>query len=232
MDSSELAEKLTAAIRKGAAADAVVLLSLEPDSAAGASAMSAAVTALYRDHRDVANMVLAAHVGATWCLGQAALQVEAGAATELMRRARAMCFNAAANCWPGWADEGAEIDDADVAAGLGLAAMCRALSQELALGPEAQGTSHWLVGALELARGDTVAARAAFAEAARAYAALGAQAPQTAMVRGYDALAAKDGVALNEALERLHGLGTDEARFFAEQIRKAGQVFDARSRAG
>lgn len=192
--------------------------------------MSAAANALYREHRDVANMILAAHIGASWCLGQAALQSEPEIATALKRRARAICFNAAANCWPGWDDEGVTIDDGHVAAGRGLAGLCLGLAEELGLGPEAQGTSHWLVGALELALGDVEAARSAFAEAEQCYASLGDDAPQTVMARGYDALAAKDGAALNEAMERLHALGTDDAQFFAEQIRKAEQVFGATSR--
>jgi hypothetical protein len=177
-------------------------------------------------------MVLAAHVGASWCLGQAALQADAGAATELKRRARAMCFNAAANCWPGWGDEGVIIDDGHVAAGLGLAAMCRALSEELDLRPEAQGTSRWLVGALELARGDVAAAQSAFADAEQAYAAMDEGSAQILMVRGYDALAAKDDASLEEALERLRALGTEDGNFFADQIAKARQVFEGRPRAG
>ena len=64
--------------------------------------------------------------------------------------------------------------------------LCQALAEELGLGPEAQGTSHWLIGALELARGDIAAARRAFAEAERNYAVLGDDAPQTLMVRSYD----------------------------------------------
>ncbi len=238
MDASELAGRLTATIREGAGAEAVALLSLEPHSEVAASAMSAAVNALYRQHRDVGNMIVAAHLGASWCLGQAALQGQSEAVTALKRRARAMCFNAAANCWPGWGDEDVTIDDGDVAAAMGLAGLCQALAEELGLGPEAQGTSHWLIGALELARGDIAAARRAFAEAERNYAVLGDDAPQTLMVRSYDALAAKRATAgsdeaaraLEAALDLLDGVGTDQARFFAEQVRKAEQVFEAHSR--
>ena len=229
MDAKDLSEKLVAKFRAGAGADAIALMSLA-DPAVAAAAISAAVNALYKAHRDVGNMVLAAHVGASWCLGQAALQAEPEAATELKRRARAICFNAAANCWPGWGDEGVVIDDAHIAAGRALASLCRELAQELGLGAEAQGTSHWLVGALELALGDVAAARAAFAAADRSYAALGEDAPQTLMIRAYDALAMSDsgGPELSDALERLDALGTEDGTFFASQIRKAEQVFEGR----
>jgi hypothetical protein len=218
-------------MRDGRAADAIVIMSQERDPDVAAMAMSAAVNALYRSGRDFGNMVLAAHLGAAWCLGQASLHPEPEAATTLKRRARAICFNAAANCWPGWGDEGVAIDDGNVAAGRTLAGLCSELAKDLGLGPEVQGTSRWLIGALELALDHVAEARTAFAEAERDYAALGEDAPQTLMIRAYDALAVKPdgaGRALVSALEQLDALGTEDGQFFASQVRKAEQVLKAR----
>jgi hypothetical protein len=54
------------------------------------------------------------------------------------------------------------------------------------------------------------------------------------MARGYGALAGKceaprsgeAGRAVKDALERLNALGSDNGRFFADQIARAGQVFN------
>jgi len=237
MDESEVAQKLAAMMHEGAAADTLVLIALQPDPAVAASAISAAVNLLYRSHRDVPNMVAAAHLGVAWCLGQASLQSDPEIAAILKKRARAMSFNAATNCWPGWGDEGVTIEDGEVEAARSLAGTCLALAHELDLGPKGVGTAHWLVGALELALGRIGAARAAFKEAQRSYGALGEEAPQTIMARGYDALAAKRGnessdetaATLEEAWERLRALGTEDGQFFADQIARAEQVLNART---
>jgi len=234
MDLGDLAEKLSAMIRENASADAMALIAAQSDPVATASAISAAVNALYSSHRDVGRMVVAAYFGVAWCLGQASLQLDPEVAASLKRRARAMSFNAAANCWPGWGDQGVTIEDGHVAAGLALAGMCRSLGQDLDLGPKEQGTANWLVGALELALGRIAAARAAFDDAQGSYAALGEEAPQTLMVQAYDALAATyggedNGQALNQALERLRALGTKDGDFFADQVEKARQELGAGS---
>jgi len=236
MDAGEIAQKLTVMLHEGAAADALVLIALQPDPAVAASAISAAVNTLYKSHRDVSNMIVAAHLGVAWCLGQASLQPDPEVAATLKKRAHAMSFNAAANCWPGWGDDGVTIEDGEVEAARSLAGTCIALAHDLDLGPKGLGTAHWLIGALELALCRVVAARAAFEKAHRSYEALGDEAPQRLMAKGYDALAAKFGetsaktvAALKKALDRLHGLGTEDGQFFAEQIARAERILSARS---
>ena len=223
--------------REGGMGDAVVLIAAQSDPASTASAISAAINALYRLHHDISNMIAAAHLGVAWCLGQASLQLDPELAATLRRSARTMSFNAAANCWPGWDDEGVTIDQLQVEAALSLAGLCRELALDLELGPKAEGTAHWLIGALELALGRFTAARAGFQEAERSYSALSKEAPQKLMAKAYDALAAKYESpksnaaigALSDALESLRASAKDEAQFFAEQITTAERVFDARS---
>ncbi|HEX3422257.1 MAG TPA: hypothetical protein VHS33_02485 [Sphingomicrobium sp.] len=237
MDSADLAEKLAATIHEGLGVDALVLVSLQPDPAAAASAISAAVNTLYKSYRDVGGMVLAAYLGVTWCLGQASLQTDAQTETALRRRAHAMSFNAAANCWPGWGDEGVTIGRAHVIAGLSLAGTCLSLSRDLELGPKAQGKAYWLVGALELALGHLGAARAAFQDAERSNVLADGEGAGALMAKAYDALAAKHeqansdeaGSALQRGLARLRSHGSEDAQFFADQIERAERIFDARS---
>jgi hypothetical protein len=181
-------------------------------------------------------MLVAAHLGVAWCLGQASLSLDPEVAATLKKRAHAMSFNAAANSWPGWGDEGVAIEDGEVEAARSLAGTCLVLAHDLDLGPKGLGTAHWLIGALALALGRDVPARAAFQEAQRSYTALGDEAPQLLMAQAYDALAAKFSdensdeiaAALEEALERLHALGSEDGRFFADQITRAEQVLNAR----
>jgi hypothetical protein len=220
----------------GRTAEALALVAALQDAEVAASAVSAAVISLYRSQRDVANMVLAALSGSAWCLGQASLQSDAEVATRLKGRARAITFNAAANCWPGWDDEGVTIEDWHIAAGLSLAGLCLMLSRDLGLGAKAEGTAQWLVGALELALGDVASARATFAEAEQSNAALGDEAPQRLMAQGYHALADKCAApdshecarALQQALERLRAAGPEHGQFFADQIETAQRVFERR----
>ena len=237
MDSGDLSQELTAIIREGSAADALVLISLQPDPAVAALAISTSVNQLYKSHRDIKSMVVAAYLGISWCLGQASLTSDRAVATTLNKRAHAMSFNAAANCWPGWGDEGVTIEDGDAEAARSLAGLCLALAEELELGPKGVGTAHWLIGALDLALGRFEQARAAFQEAQRAYSNLGEEAPQTLMAKGYDALArnrredSSDETisALKASVERLRATGTKDGQFFADQIERAEQVLSARS---
>lgn len=236
MGADDLAQELAAIIREGSAANALVLISLQPDPAAAASAISAAVNILYKSHRDVGCMIVAAHLGIAWCLGQASMTSDREVATSLKTRAHAMSFNAAANCWPGWGDEGITIEDGHVEAARSLAGLCLVLAKELELGPKGLGTAHWMIGALELALGHFAMARAAFEEAQRSYSNLGEEAPQALMAKGYGALAANCSedssvetiAALKTAIERLRALKCEDGQFFADQIERAEQVLNLR----
>lgn len=73
-------------------------------------------------------------------------------ASRYKGRARAIAYNAGANCWPGWGDA-VEIKPADIAEGLKLAERSYELVGELGLGDKAISTSLWLVGALQMATG-------------------------------------------------------------------------------
>jgi tetratricopeptide (TPR) repeat protein len=152
-------------------------------------------------------------------------------------RCRAIAYNAAANCWPGWGDA-VEIQSADIAEGLKLAERSLELAGELNLGYKAIGASLWLVGALQMAAGSLSSAIARFRRAEESFQA--AQLPvQTAMARGYVALAEKalpeshlkGAESLAAILTSLRSMDSREAHFFADQLLTAGRFFrhDSRS---
>jgi hypothetical protein len=66
--------------------------------------------------KDVAGMLALAEAGFARALADAAAHPDR--ASELRRAAKALAYNAAANCWPGWGDEGIEIDAESLARGV------------------------------------------------------------------------------------------------------------------
>jgi hypothetical protein len=234
-DTDELARHYADAICEGRVVDAQAVLDAARGAADPVAAISAAIGALFQ-RRDPTAMVAAAELGLAWCLARASEAPEAEVARETTRRAQAFAFNAAANCWPGWDDEGVVLGDEQVARGLALATRSRELVLALGLGADRVGTAHWLVGALELAAGRAASAQATFAQAGRAYESLGAGSVEALMAQGYLALARKiqadaqvaSSQELAAAIERLRALGSRKGVFFADQIATADRVFSVR----
>jgi hypothetical protein len=196
------------------------------------SGFIAVVKSLYREHKDVTSMIMAGDMGLTYCLKKAALESDGNKTRQLKKLGQVIAFNTAVNCWPGWGDAGIVIEEAHISAGIGLAAECLNLVEELALKPREHGGAHWLIGALELAAGRFGMARAAFQEAQRVYLTDEATSAYALMARGYIALAGKadpqcrlDGAdTLSEAMDRLRSEGSKDAIFFADQIATANRL--------
>jgi hypothetical protein len=186
----------------------------------------------YKTRRDIGGVIAIGEAGVGFCIKSAAVALDAETATALRTFAKTIAYNAAANCWPGWGDEGVEIQDADVDAGLKLALMSRDLASELYLGAKAMGTAHWLVGALELAARRLQEATIDFERSEKAYE-LGGHSAQQLMARGYSALARKKNPAssalgasaLAGAMKLLREDGSKEAIFFAHQLATADKIF-------
>jgi hypothetical protein len=146
--------------------------------------------------------------------------------------AKTIAFNVGANTWPGWGDDGVHISCDQRKAGLAAAMLSLRLVNELNLGPQRMGTSHWLVGAHQIAARQYEAAIEAFDAAAQAFAAAGDRAAET-MARGYRALAGKlrrENVAaaqaeLDRVLQDLAQQGSEAAKFFQSQIARADHIF-------
>ena len=186
----------------------------------------------YKTQRDIGGVIAIGEAGVDFCIKSAAAASDAGTATSLRTFAKTIAYNAAANCWPGWGDQGVEIDDVHLEAGLKLAVLARDLVRQLKLGTKEIGTSHWLVGALELALGRLREAAIDFERAERAYE-LDGHATQQLLARGYSALTAKKNPvasargasALAEVMKSLREEGSKEAVFFANQLATADRIF-------
>jgi hypothetical protein len=187
--------------------------------------------ALYQERRDVPGMLAVSRRGVDHLLGLAARSDDRALARRLRESAKALAFNAGANAWPGWGDEGVTLTPDDLAAGLGFARTCLALVDELALGESQRGNALWLIGAHHIAARRPEEARAALDGAEAAFAAAGEEA-SALMARGYRAIAARlapaapwaEGEDLPAILAALAGAGSDDARFFADQLVTAARL--------
>jgi hypothetical protein len=94
----------------------------------------------YRDLKSVPTMTALAWEAVGFALKCAAASPNPEAADRYKGRARAIAYNAGANCWPGWGDA-VEIKPADITEGLKLAERSYELAGELGLGDKATGTS-------------------------------------------------------------------------------------------
>lgn len=186
----------------------------------------------YKKQRNIGGVIAIGEAGTAFCIKSADAAPDIETATSLRTFAKTTAYNAAANCWPGWGDEGVEIEAAHVEAGLRLAVLARDLVRELKLGAKETGTSHWLVGALELAAGRLEEATLDFERSEKAYE-LGGHSAQQLMARGYSALACKKNPAssalgakaLADVMKALREDGSKEAFFFADQLATADKIF-------
>lgn len=185
----------------------------------------------YRDLKSVSAMTAIAWAAVEFGQRCATASPDSESANRYKARVRALAYNAAANCWPGWGDL-VEINSADIAEGLKLAERNYALVEELGLAGKQIGGALWLIGALQMAIGQLSAATAQFQRAEETFDA--AHLPvYAAMARGYAALANKalpgshlrGSESLAAILLSLRALESREAQFFADQLATADRIF-------
>jgi hypothetical protein len=188
--------------------------------------------ALYRERKNVTQMLAVAKMSITYCLGAAerAAATDPAAAAALKTKAKAIAYNAAANSWPGWGDEGIIIKPSHLEEASGLAARSLELVEDLNLGPRQVGTSQWLVGALHLAAGRSDDAIATLSRARDAYAAGGERVAEL-LALGYLALARRrQGTPerhrneMEEICQQLQKNGSPQAMAFVNQLRTADRL--------
>lgn len=190
----------------------------------------------YNERKDLAGMILTAQAGIHFALAQAR-QLDASdekAAAELRGQAKAIAYNLGANCWPGWMDAGIVITATERQIGLDAARLNLRLARELCRPAEPLGHAHWLLGAQLLAAKSFDSAAAEFTAAAEQFASAQKPAEQQ-MARTYEALTRRlqhptdtsRAAALERSLAALEAIGTDDAKFFADQIRTAEKAFAA-----
>jgi hypothetical protein len=190
----------------------------------------------YNDRKDVAAMILASRAGIDFCLRHARelATTDEPSATKLRGRAKMISYNLGANLWPGWKDP-VVLSANDRAIGLDAARLNLRLGQELGRPAEPLGHAHWLLGAQLLAANKHSDAAKEFAASAARF--KEAKKPtEEQMAVAYEKLANRLGDPKNAALEaslqtelkKLTDLSNDDAKFFAEQIRTAEEVFLAK----
>jgi hypothetical protein len=188
---------------------------------------SALVNDLYWKGKEVSFAIWLGRFGAHYCLTHAAKRGDA-AALELRSIAKQLAYNMGSFAWPGWAEPGITLSEADLAAGRDAAKLNLRLAVELNRPAKGMSNAHWLIGAYALADGKTPEAVAAFDRAA----ALGDDAAAAAMNRAYASLAqlAADRhntllqQAFADALAALPAAGPDGSAY-AEQLQSARHVF-------
>jgi len=220
----------------GGAGAAVGVLSSIGDSIQAGTMFDGLARRLYNSRKDVANMISVAKAGIVFCLDRAKRAESAETATKLKTAAKRIAFNAGANCWPGWADDGIHITPDDIQSGLSFAKLSHDLVRELHLGLKQEVNALWLVGALRLAAGEPAAALIEFRAARNASESIG-DAAGMLMAEGYCAIARQvdNAVApaaaaeeLEVVLTLLRELGSDEAKFFAQQLVTAASILLAK----
>lgn len=210
---------------------AVAAITAIADAEAGLEALAQLCQRAYRDLKSVPTMTALAWEAIGFGLQCAAASPDPESASRFKGRAKAIAYNAGANCWPGWGDP-VEIRPADIVEGLRLAQRSFELVGELGLGDKAIGTSLWLVGALQMAAGRLSPAITQFLRAEEAFQAAQLPVP-AAMARGYVALAEKalpeshlrGAESLAAILGWLRGMESREAQFFADQLLTADRIF-------
>jgi hypothetical protein len=213
---------------------AVAAITANADVPAALEELAQLCKRAYRDLKSVPTMTAIAWEAIGFGNRSASTAPDSESASHYKTRVRAIAYNAAANCWPGWGDP-VEIDSSDVAEGLKLAELSFALVEELRLGNKAMGSALWLIGALQMASGQLSAATAQFLRAEEAF--HGAQLPvQSAMARGYIALADKisresdpEGAeSLAAIIQSLRAMDSREGQFFADQLVTADGILSSR----
>jgi hypothetical protein len=225
-------------IESGDLAGAQHCLESESDSEKVGGYYAELTKTLYTKNKDVPGMLALGRAGVDYQLRQAERVAadDAALSVRLRTAAKTLAFNVAANCWPGWGDDGIVIEAADIEEGLQLAKRSLGLVQELALGQHQLGNASWLVGALDLAADRTEAAIASFDSARACFLSGGAQL-EVLLGDGYRAIALSataDGegadVRLDQVIGRLQQNGSEKAKFFIGQLRTAARILRDRRR--
>jgi hypothetical protein len=221
-------------IESGDLASARHCLESESDSEEVSGYYAQLTKTLYTKNKDISGMLALGRAGIDYQLRQAERVAADDAALSVRLRiaAKTLAYNVAANCWPGWGDDGVVIEPADIEEGLQLAKLSLRLVQELALEQQRLGNAFWLVGALDLAAGRTEAAMTNFDQARACFLSGG---PEVLLVDGYRAIAQSATVGgegadarLDEVVGQLQQNGSEKAKFFIGQLRTAARILPNR----
>jgi tetratricopeptide (TPR) repeat protein len=177
---------------------------------------------LYNSQKNPDAMLVCGHAGVRIGLAEVELNRRLKSAVQVLAN------NVAANCWPGWGDEGIFLTREQVKEGLALAETSLAILQEDAPTLEQLANGHWLIGALQFAAQDYQAALISFDLAKEANVKAGNRVG-TLMNLGYRSIVLKRSSAtaqeahaeLAKIISDLSEDGSKPAQFFVQQLRTA-----------
>ena len=211
---------------------AVEFLNQQPDETAVAAAYRTLQSHSYWITKEMTLMLLVSHAGIQYCLdrGEAAAAAGRMAHAFLLRgEAKALAYDLASFCWPGWDEPGVQLDVAHRSAGGDAARLNLRLALELDKPPLALGRAYWLLAAYLLIERQFGAAAIYFYRAA-GYAAVAQETTEELLFMAYAALAAKlthpqdkrRGAAFAAARKRIQTI--EFGKEFLDQIDTAAKV--------
>lgn len=121
---------LLSLVQTGKVVEAISQLEANPNPMEAAVAFSELSKQTYRQLRNVSSMVALGNAGVHFALLKAASSTNSADAEQFKKYAKILAFNTAANCWPGWDEDGIDITNDHLQAGLKLAVHCRDLILE------------------------------------------------------------------------------------------------------
>ena len=234
LQAEPLATQIQKAVQDGNSYAAAEIMARLGEPKAVARAYNDVTRDLYRTRRDLPAFVVVSRQGIEYLLIKAAEVEKSDAvlAEELRGAAKTLAYNLAANTWPGWNQPGIRITPADLEAGMEAARLNLRLAIDLKRGPDPMFNAHWVIGALELARGRHAEAIASYEQARKI--AAESNLPANGLLAGGSIaivkIAGKINVAegereLSQVKTSLVSQNLSDGKFFADQLETAYQVF-------
>ena len=230
-EQGEMLEQVYAQLESGDSLEAIDLIE-KGDTKDVVNAYSQLVSDLYFKKHDVPRMILIGRAGIRYCLSSSKQTEDAQLAEKLKGAAKTMAYNVSANAWPGWQDEGIKITRTDSIVALDLARLNLRLAEELKREADVFSNAHWLVGAQHLALRELDEADKHFGKAVE-FAKTAKKPEAEQMARGYggivklvaDANSNEGKKQLAGAIRALNEIGSDDAKFFAQQLDSVSKFF-------
>jgi hypothetical protein len=239
LQTDTLALQIQQAIKTGDSYQATEIMARQGDAKAVARAYIEVTRDLYRRLRDLPAFIVVSRQGIDYFLSRAAEadRTSPALAEELRGTAKTLAYNLASNTWPGWNEPGIRVTLSDIDAGMDAARLNLRLASDLKRGPDPMFNGHWIVGALELARGNHADAIRSYEQARqianhanlRTYTLLAGGSIGIAKIAGKVDIAQGERE-LSQVKSALTSENLPDGKFFADQLDTAYAVFVKRAR--
>jgi hypothetical protein len=190
----------------------------------------------YWKEHSLPDLITMARAGIQYCLTKAQELPEdrSEEINKLRSTAKAISYNLASFCWPGWEQPGIDIAPRDLAIGLDAAMLNLRLARELKKPAAAVSAAYWVLGAQYMAMAEYDEAMDAFVMA-RGKAREAEDEASMLMNSGYIAIVMiLEGTEIergekqfDEAVADLAKMDTDDANFYAGQLKSVRAFFAA-----